>query len=241
MIAVIIPALNEADNIAEVVEQLQAQADVDEVIVVDNGSTDDTAAVAQRAGAIVVSEPERGYGRACAAGSAAALERGASVLVYIDGDHSSRPDEIGSLLKPIIDDEADLVLGSRVLGTMEHDAMGPHQQFGNWLTAALMRKLYRITVTDLGPYRAIRGDLLEALDMSEMTFGWPTEMMVKSARRGSRLVEVPVTWQARRSGESKISGTVKGTILAGWYLLSVTVKHARPFQALDPGNKRSES
>ena len=241
MIAVIIPALNEADNIAEVVEQLQAQADVDEVIVVDNGSTDDTAAVAQRAGAIVVSEPERGYGRACAAGSAAALERGASVLVYIDGDHSSRPDEIGSLLKPIIDDEADLVLGSRVLGTMEHDAMGPHQQFGNWLTAALMRKLYRITVTDLGPYRAIRGDLLEALDMSEMTFGWPTEMMVKSARRGSRLVEVPVTWQARRSGESKISGTVKGTILAGWYLLSVTVKHARPLQALDPGNKRSES
>lgn len=241
MIAVIIPALNEADNIAEVVEQLQAQADVDEVIVVDNGSTDDTAAVAQRAGAIVVSEPERGYGRACAAGSAAALERGASVLVYIDGDHSSRPDEIGSLLKPIIDDEADLVLGSRVLGTMEDDAMGPHQQFGNWLTAALMRKLYRITVTDLGPYRAIRGDLLEALDMSEMTFGWPTEMMVKSARRGSRLVEVPVTWQARRSGESKISGTVKGTILAGWYLLSVTVKHARPLQALDPGNKRSES
>lgn len=241
MIAVIIPALNEADNIAEVVEQLQAQGDVDEVIVVDNGSTDDTAAVAQRAGAIVVSEPERGYGRACAAGSAAALERGASVLVYIDGDHSSRPDEIGSLLKPIIDDEADLVLGSRVLGTMEHDAMGPHQQFGNWLTAALMRKLYRITVTDLGPYRAIRGDLLEALDMSEMTFGWPTEMMVKSARRGSRLVEVPVTWQARRSGESKISGTVKGTILAGWYLLSVTVKHARPFRAPETGSTRSES
>ena len=122
--------------------------------------------------------------------------------------------------------EADLVLGSRVLGTIESGAMGVHQRFGNWLTSAIMRRLYRIDVTDLGPYRAVRADLLTELAMTEMTFGWPTEMMVKAARRGARIVEVPVTWSVRHSGDSKVSGTVKGTILSGWYLLSVTFKHA---------------
>ena len=224
MIAVIIPALNEEGNVADVVSNLRAES-VDVVIVVDNGSDDATADVAAGAGAVVVSEPRRGYGYACAAGSAEALRQGATVLVYIDADQSSRADEISRLLMPL-DDGADLVLGSRTRGTIEQGAMGPHQRFGNWLTAAIMRRLYDIDVTDLGPYRAIRGDLFGELDMREMTFGWPTEMMVKCARRQSLIVEVPVTWQSRYSGDSKVSGTIKGSALAAWFLLSVTVKHA---------------
>jgi len=223
--AVVIPALNEAGNIAAVVEALQAEL-VTHVIVVDNGSTDDTAITATAAGATVISEPRQGYGYACAAGTRKAHEMGADIIVYIDGDQSSLPSEVHRLLEPLAAGRAELVLGSRTLGTIEAGAMGVHQRFGNWLTAAIMRRLYDIDVTDLGPYRAISADLVEALGMSEMTFGWPTEMMVKSARRHARIVEVPVTWEARGSGDSKVSGTIKGTVLAGWFLLSVTVKHA---------------
>jgi glycosyltransferase involved in cell wall biosynthesis len=225
MITVVVPALDEAGNIAAVVTALLAEP-VDRVVVVDNGSTDDTAAVARAAGADVITETRRGYGFACAAGTRAAFESGSQVVVYIDADQSSLASEIGRLLGPLASGEADLVLGSRTLGTVEAGAMGVHQRFGNWLTAAIMRRLYRVSVTDLGPYRAIRADLLQSLAMSEMTFGWPTEMMVKSARRGARIIEVPVTWRTRNAGESKVSGTIKGTILAGYYLLSVTVKHA---------------
>ena len=225
MITVVIPALDEAGNIAAVVTSLLAQP-IDRIVVVDNGSTDDTAAIAKAAGAEVIAETRRGYGFACAAGSRAALESGTDVIVYIDADQSSLATEIGRLLAPLAAGEADLVLGSRVLGTVEVGAMDIHQRFGNWLTAAIMRRLYRVSVTDLGPYRAIRADLLESLAMSEMTFGWPSEMMVKSARRGARIVEVPVTWRTRKAGKSKVSGTIKGTVLAGFHLLSVTVKHA---------------
>lgn len=225
MVAVVIPALNEADNVGAVVDGLRAQG-VGWVIVVDNGSTDGTGDVAKEHGAIVVREPVAGYGRACAAGTERAVAEGADVVVYIDADQSSRPDELSSLLTPIENGEADLVLGSRVLGTMEAGAMGPHQRFGNWLTAAIMSTLYDVEVTDLGPYRAIRTELLTSLGMTEMTFGWPTEMMVKSARCNAQIVEVPVTWQVRNAGESKVSGTIRGTVLAAWYLLSVTFKHA---------------
>ncbi len=225
MIAVVIPALDEAANIGAVVSGLLLQP-VDVVIVVDNGSTDRTSDLAAESGALVVSEPTRGYGWACAAGSAEAIRQGAETIVYIDADHSSRPDEIERLVGPVVSGAADLVLGSRVKGTVEAGAMGPHQRFGNWLTAAIMRRLYGITVTDLGPYRAIRADLLGELAMVEMTFGWPTEMMVKAAKQGARIVEVPVTWQARHAGDSKVSGTVRGSVLSGWYLLSVTIKHA---------------
>lgn len=225
MIAVVIPALNEADNVGGVVDGLRAER-VDLIIVVDNGSTDDTALVAEQHGATVVTEPIAGYGRACAAGTAYAVDEGAEVIVYIDADQSSRPDELPTLVEPIEAGDADLALGSRVLGTVEAGAMGAHQRFGNWLTAAIMRALYDVEVTDLGPYRAIRTELLNELDMTEMTFGWPTEMMVKTARRDARIVEVPVTWQVRNAGDSKVSGTIRGTILAAWYLLSVTIKHA---------------
>lgn len=224
-VAVVIPALNEEGNIEVVVNSLRDQ-DVDHVIVVNNGSTDRTAEIAANAKATVVDEPQRGYGWACAAGSAEAQRLGATVVAFIDGDQSSRASEIGQIVGPIVEGTADLVLGSRTLGTIQSGAMGAHQRFGNWLTAALMRRLYKITVTDLGPYRAIDASLLDALDMGEMTFGWPTEMMVKSARRGARIVEVPATWQVRGAGKSKVSGTIKGSAMAAWFLLSVTIKHS---------------
>lgn len=223
--AVIIPALNEAGNIAQLVRETFAQQ-VDCVIVVDNGSTDETALLASRVGAAVITEPRRGYGFACAAGTTLALRENADVLVYMDGDFSSLPGEMGRLLAPLAAGEADLVLGSRTLGHIASRAMLPHQRFGNWLSSRLMSKLYRVKVTDLGPYRAIRAGLMRELHMQEMTFGWPTEMMVKTARAGGRIVEVPVSWHVRRSGQSKVSGTLKGSFLAAYYILGVTLRYA---------------
>jgi glycosyltransferase involved in cell wall biosynthesis len=222
-IAVIIPALNEAGNIkrlvVEVLETMPAR-----VIVVDNGSSDETAEEARAAGAEVVYEPRRGYGYACAAGTAAA--RDAHVLAFLDGDYSSLPSELPAIVSPILSDEADLVLGSRPLGHIAPGAMPPQQRFGNWLASRLMNLLYGLAVTDLGPYRAVRQALLESLDMREMTYGWPTEMMVKAARRGARVVEVPVSFHSRHAGRSKVSGTVRGTILAAWFILGVTLRYA---------------
>jgi glycosyltransferase involved in cell wall biosynthesis len=227
-VAVIIPALNEAGNIGSLVKEILVQP-VDQVIVVDNCSTDGTGAEAAAAGARVIVQPRSGYGYACAAGAAAADD--ADALVFIDGDASFLPSEMSQLLAPISDGRADLVLGSRVLGSIEPGSMPPAQAFGNALTAALMRGLYRLPVTDLGPYRAIRRSLLLSLDMQEMTFGWPTEMMVKAARRRAKVLEVPVSYRARRVGESKVSGTVTGSLRAGYRILSVTFRHA--FQILD--------
>lgn len=225
VVAVIIPALNEAGNIANVVRGVLA-AGATMAVVADNGSTDATAAEAAAAGATVVSEPRQGYGWACAAGARAAIEAAADTLVWIDGDGSSRPSELGDLLAPLQADEADLVLGSRTLGEIQTGAMGPHQRFGNAIMASLMRRLYGITVTDLGPYRAIGSELYEQLDMSEMTFGWPTEMTVKCANLGARITEVPVAWDARQHGRSKVSGTIKGSLLAGWHIGRVTLQHS---------------
>lgn len=218
---VIIPALNEEGNIGALVREALAQP-IDEVIVVDNGSTDQTAQVALEAGARVIAEPRRGYGYACAAG----VVDDADILVFLDGDYSSLPSEMTRLLEPLRANEADLVLGSRVLGHIQPGTMPPHQRFGNWLVSHLMRLLYRIPVTDLGPYRAIRAELLRELNMQEMTFGWPTEMMVKAAKRGSRIIEVPVSHHARRTGKSKVSGTIRGSILAAYYILGVTLWYA---------------
>ncbi len=183
-IAVIIPAWNEAGNIGQLVKEVCATALVD-VIVVDNGSTDSTAQEAHEAGAKVVHEPRRGYGSACAAGVAESQE--ADMLVFLDGDHSFSPSDLPALLAPILNDQADLVLGSRVLGHMEPGAMFPQQRFGNWLVSRLTNLIYGLSITDLGPYRAIRRSLLMQLDMHEMTYGWPTEMIVKAARRGVRI------------------------------------------------------
>jgi rSAM/selenodomain-associated transferase 1 len=227
-VVVVIPALNEAGNIGLVVTETLQQG-VASVVVVDNGSVDTTAEEARAAGAVVVSEMRRGYGQACATGSALAIERGAEVIVYIDGDQSSLPSEIHRLVDPIRAGKADMVLGSRVLGVIERGAMPPHQRFGNRLSSALMNRLYGVTVTDLGPFRAIRTDLFSVLDMQEMTYGWPTEMMVKSANRDAVVLEVPVTWRARREGESKVSGTVRGSILAARHILGVTIRYSKRF------------
>lgn len=222
---VIIPALNEAVNIFQLVQETRQQP-VSRVIVVDNGSTDDTARLARNAGASVINEPRRGYGFACAAGTAAARQGGAEVLVYMDADFSSLPTEMPRLLAPIETGKADLVLGSRTLGEIARGAMPPHQRFGNWLSSTLMSWMYHVRVTDLGPYRAVRAALMDQLEMREMTFGWPTEMMVKTARAGGCIMEVPVSWHARRGGQSKVSGTLKGSILAAYYILGVTLRYA---------------
>ena len=186
----------------------------DEVIVVDNGSTDRTAEVARQAGAVVVREPRAGYGYACAAGVRAAAEQDAEVLVFLDADGSFDPAQIRDLLAPLESGQADLVLGSRPAGGIEPGAMPPHARFGNWLVARLMRTLYNLPVTDLGPFRAIRADLLDRLGMQEMTYGWPAEMMVKAAKHGARVIEVPVRYRVRRGGRSKVRSTLGGTVLS---------------------------
>jgi glycosyltransferase involved in cell wall biosynthesis len=222
-VAIIIPAFNEEATIADVVAGVPKDV-AEQVIVVDNASTDATAERAQNAGARVVHEPNKGYGAACFAGFRAAQE--IEIAVFMDGDGVYNPLQIQSLLDPISMEEADLVLGSRTLGRREPGALLLHARFGNWLAAQLMRWLYGLRVTDLGPFRAIRVDVLRELDMQEMTYGWPTEMMVKTAKRGYTVVEVPVDYYRRAGGVSKISGTLHGTILAGYYIIGTTVKHA---------------
>jgi glycosyltransferase involved in cell wall biosynthesis len=224
-VAIIIPARNEEVPLPGVIAEIPQQAS-GLVVVVDNGSTDRTAEVARAAGAVVVHEPQAGYGYACAAGIGAAMDRGIEILVFLDADGSFDPTQIPELLAPIEAGEADLVLGSRPAGGMEQGAMPHHARFGNWLVARLMRVLYGLRVTDLGPFRAIRANLLDQLGMAEMTYGWPTEMMVKAARRGARVVEVPVRYRVRRGGRSKVSGTVRGTVLAAYFILFVTLRYA---------------
>jgi glycosyltransferase involved in cell wall biosynthesis len=150
----------------------------------------------------------------------------ADILVFIDGDGSFSPAELPAILKPLLKGEADLVLGSRVLGQIAPGSMPSHQRFGNWLASRLMNVIYRLTITDLGPYRSIRRDLLQLLNMKEMTFGWPTEMIVKAARQGNKIVEVPVSYHSRQSGRSKVSGTLRGSLLAAWFILGVTLRYA---------------
>ncbi len=221
--ALIIPALNEQESLAHVLPAVPRGL-VHEVIVVDNGSTDRTAEVARAAGARVVREERRGYGYACAAGVAATDDR-TDLLVFMDGDGSDDAGRMQALTAPIEREKADLVLGSRALGPTERHALLPHQRLGNALTTTLVRLLYGCRLTDLPPFKAIRRPVLVGLGMREMTYGWTVEMIVKCARRGHRIVEVPVPAYARIGGRSKVSGTVKGTILAAYYLLGTTIKY----------------
>ncbi len=222
-IAAIIPALNEEEAIGQVVSAVPRDV-VSAVIVVDNGSTDRTAEVARAAGAMVVPQPERGYGAACHAGLMAA--DGADLLVFLDGDRSDVPQEMPLVLGPIIQGWADLVIGSRLAGRREPGAMPPHALFGNWLASKVLRALYRVRMTDLGSFRAIRRVALLDLGMQERTFGWPVEMIAKAARRGYRIVEVPVSYR-RRIGRSKVAGSVKGSLLAAYYIFATAFRYAR--------------
>lgn len=225
-IVAVIPALDEAPSIARVVEGLRAQAGVmlARVIVVDNGSRDRTGDIARRAGAHVVREERRGYGYACRAGVRAAHD--ADIIVLLDGDAADDPADLPWALEPLLAGEADLVVGSRALGSREAGAMTPQQVFGNRLTARLIRALYGVRISDLGPLRAIRRDDLLALEMREMTYGWSVEMTVKALRAGYRYREVPVRYH-RRIGVSKVSGTLTGSARAGWRILAATLRCAR--------------
>lgn len=222
-ISIIIPALNEAESIEQVLAELPADNEL-EVLVVDGGSTDGTPDLARRAGATVIHEPRRGYGSACAAGVQAA--RG-EVLVFMDADGADDPARLADLIGPLAAGSADLVLGSRLAGRLRAGAMPWHQRLGNWLSARLIRWLYGLPLTDLSPFRAVRRDRLLELAMQEMTYGWPTEMITKAARRGWRIVEVPVVYRPRLGGRSKISGTVRGTVLATYYILSTILRYTR--------------
>lgn len=219
----IIPVLNEEASIAAVLGDIPSELEA-EVLVVDNGCTDRTIPIARSLGARIVMAEQRGYGAACYAGTLAAS---GDILVYLDGDYSDYPNEMVDLIAPIVAGRADLILGSRLArGDLPGEAMPPQQRFGNWLTARLMRRLYGLPVTDLSPFRAVRKETVLALAMQEMTFGWPTEMMVKAARAGYRLEEIPVRYRSRLGGRSKISGTLRGTILAAYYILTTTFRYA---------------
>lgn len=221
----VIPALDEEQAIGSVVRGLPRDL-LAHIIVVDNGSTDRTVTVAWEAGAIVVSEPERGYGAACAAGVAMAERLGADIIVLLDGDASDVPADLPVILAPVVAEEADLVTGSRARGAVEPGALTPQQRFGNWLTARILRR-YGLQITDIGPFRAIRADALAALRMEERTYGWSTEMLVKAARAGLRVREVPVSYRRRGGGRSKVAGTIRGSIKAGIVILQTAYRYAR--------------
>jgi len=226
-IVAVVPALDEARSIAGVVGALREQRAVvlHRVIVVDNGSADATGETARRAGAHVVREERRGYGYACLAGVLAAEE--ADVIVLLDGDAADDPGDLSRILAPLLSGDADLVVGSRSLGSREPGSMTPQQVLGNRLAAFLMRSIYGVKVSDLGSFRAIRRDDLLALEMGEMTYGWPVEMMVKAARAGYRYREAPVRHRRRSGGASKVGGTLKGSLMAGWYILSTVFRYSR--------------
>jgi glycosyltransferase involved in cell wall biosynthesis len=215
-VSVIIPTHNEAQAIGRVLADLPADL-VTEVLVVDSNSFDGTPEIAAQMGARVLHEPRRGYGRACLTGLAAAMS--SEVVVFLDGDYSDRPDELPLLLAPIIEGRADITLGSRLGKQNVAGALPWHQTTGNRVAAALIRFLYGVRITDLGPFRAARIDVLLQLDLQEHTYGWAVEMILKAARGGFRVVEVPVSYYPR-IGKSKIGGTLLGTVGSAWFILS---------------------
>lgn len=221
-VSVVVPALNEEESLPLVLDALPRHL-VHEVVVVDNGSTDGTARVAREKGARVVPEPRRGYGQACLTGIAALDEP--EIVAFLDADFSDRPEELPDVLAPLIEDRADLVIGSRMIGARERGALLPQALFGNWLATLLIRLVWGERFTDLGPFRAIRAEALRRLDMRDPDFGWTVEMQVKAAKAKLRCVEVPVSYR-RRVGRSKITGTVRGTVAASRKILGTIFREA---------------
>ena len=221
-VSVVIPALNEAENIAAVVRELPWDL-IGECIVVDNGSTDATAAEAQAAGARVIVLTQRGYGRACAAGAAAA---NGDILVFMDGDGSDVSTEMDQLLQPILAGDCDFVIGSRVRGKREPGSMLVSQIFSGWLAGLLLRLLYRVQYTDMGPFRAITRQALQSLHMSEQTYGWNLEMQMRAAQRGLRIREIPVSYRNRAGGQSKVAGSLSGSLRAAIRIVQTLLRVA---------------
>jgi len=223
---VIIPAFNEENAVGRVIQDIPANL-VEEVIVVNNNSTDQTSKAAEEAGATVLFESNKGYGRACLKG----IEylRGKlqanDIVVFIDADYSDHPEEMPKLIEPIYSGSAELVIGSRKLGDSEAGSMTFPQRFGNWLACSLIALIYKVRFTDLGPFRAIQYDSLMRLQMQDQTYGWTVEMQVKAAKLGIPSIEVPVDYR-KRIGFSKISGTLKGTFLAGYKIITTIFKYA---------------
>jgi len=225
IIHVIIPAFNEEMSIGKVISEIPRSL-VSKIVVVNNASTDATARHAREAGAVVLDEPVRGYGNACLTGIeyCKKQEPQPDVVVFLDADHSDYPEEMVALVKPILAQQCDLVIGSRSLGRRQPGSMTVQQIFGNWLATSLLKLFFNARFTDLGPFRAIRFSSLLALNMQDRNYGWTVEMQVKAARQGLRFAELPVRYR-KRIGVSKVSGTVKGTIMAGYKILYTLFKH----------------
>ena len=224
VIDVIIPALNEQAALPHVLRGIP-RPPVRRIIVADNGSTDRTAEVARQNGAEVVHEPERGYGAACLKALTHLAADPPDIVVFLDGDYSDHPDELPSLINPIASGDADMVIGSRARGRREQGALSLQQQAGNVIACRALRLLYGVRYTDLGPFRAIRWETLQALRMRDRNYGWTVEMQIKAAQRGIAYREVPVSYR-QRIGVSKVSGTVRGSVSAGAKILWLLGRYA---------------
>jgi glycosyltransferase involved in cell wall biosynthesis len=224
-VAAIVPVLDEEGAIGPVIAEIPRDW-VDEIIVVDGGSRDRTVAEASAAGAMVLVEKERGYGQACARGAAAAAANGAELLVFLDGDGGDRPGAIPSLVQPIVEDEYDFVIGSRTRGVRERGSMGVHQALAGRAIGAAIGLVYGVRYSDMCAFRAIRADALKSLRMREMTYGWNLEMQMRAARAGLRILELPVLPGRRIAGKSKVAGTVRGTLKAGFRIMATFARIA---------------
>ena len=223
-IAVIIPVYNEEKSIKKVINDIP-QNIINEVIVVNNNSTDNTVAVAKEAGATVLNETFQGYGAACLTGIRYCKSKGFDIIVFLDGDYSDYPEEIPEIINPIINEDYDFIIGSRILGKKEKGALPFQSQVGSIIAGILINIFWKVKYTDLGPFRAIKFDKLLDLEMQDRWYGWTVEMQIKAARDKYKIKEVPVKYR-KRIGQSKVTGTIKGTVMASIIILSTIFKYA---------------